>query len=44
MALNDNAGIRLLVHDQDKYPFVEDEGLDVGTGELADVKLRLVSL
>ena len=40
--LAQSAGIRVLVHRQDQHPFLEDEGTDVGTGELTSIKLRLV--
>ena len=43
-ALAQSAGIRLLVHRQDHHPFLEDEGIDVGTGELTSIRLRLVGL
>ena len=43
-ALSPTAGIRLAIHKQDKYPFLADEGYEVGVGQKASVKLRSVSI
>ena len=41
-ALSQTPGIRLLVHRQDHYPFVEDDGMDIGTGVKTSMKLKFV--
>ena len=41
-ALTHTAGIKLAVHRQDVYPFVADDGEEVGVGQKQDIKLRLV--
>ena len=43
-ALAPTPGVRLLIHRQDQHPFIEDEGSDVGVGELTAIKLRTVRL
>ena len=40
--LTRNAGIKLAVHRQDVYPFMEEEGMEVGVGQKSDIKLTLV--
>ena len=40
--LTHNAGIKLAVHRQDVYPFMEEEGMEVGVGQKRDIKLTLV--
>ena len=40
--LSPAAGIRLLVHRYDQHPFLE-EGIDISPGQLASVRVQLVS-
>ena len=41
-SLSSSAGIRLLIHRQDQQPFPEDEGMEVGPGQLTSIKIRMV--
>ena len=36
------AGIKLAVHRQDVYPFVAEDGVEVGVGQKQDITLTLV--
>ena len=40
--LADTAGIRLLVHEKDRMPFPEDEGITVSPGHSTSIGLRKV--
>ena len=42
-SLTQTAGIRLLVHRPDHYPFPEDDGTDISVGLVTDVRVRRVS-
>ena len=42
-ALANTAGIKLAIHRQDMYPFVPEEGLEVGVGQKQEIYLNLVS-
>ena len=42
-ALSPSAGVRVLVHRQEKQPFPDEEGFDVGPGQKSSVNIRLVS-
>ena len=42
-ALSETPGIRLAVHRQDHFPFVEDDGIDVGVGQKTQIKIGSVS-
>ena len=41
-SLSSSAGIRLLIHRQYQQPFPEDEGMEVGPGQLTSIKVRMV--
>ena len=41
-SLSPGAGIRLLIHRQDQQPFPEDEGMDIGPGLKASLKVSMV--
>ena len=38
------AGVRVVVHSQDRMPFPEDEGVSVMPGQITYIGMRLVSL
>ena len=40
--VGDTAGLRVVVHPQDRMPFPEDEGITVATGYVTSVGLRQV--
>ena len=40
--LTHTAGIKLAVHGHDVYPFVAEDGAEVGVGQKQDIKLTLV--
>ena len=42
-SLSQDAGVRVLIHRADLYPFMEDDGFNTGPGTLTSVKLTFVS-
>ena len=41
--LSSDAGVRIAVHRADQFPFVEDQGFNVGVGQKKSIRIRAVS-